>query len=180
MAFAYSISSADVTNELQRIWSTWNVATSTALSNQVWQTWVTGTGSSSMTMFSDMTPEQRAAREALAAEARRIAEQANVRAHALLVSVLTEGQQRELEEHRYFTVESRTSKRRYRVDVQGERRHGNIREIDSEGNSIASWCAAPEGDVPFHDAIAGQKLFLEHDEETFRRTANRTPREAVA
>lgn len=102
-----------------------------------------------------------------------VAPEAEKRAEELLDAALTKRQRRQLRTHRYFTVESKTSKRRYRIHA-GKGRHGNIEEVDEAGRSVRQLCCAPTGKIPEADALLGQKLYLEHAEEEFRRTANIT------
>lgn len=152
------------------IWYTWNFTANS--SDVTWTTWVTDdwacTGNAitvgRAAPWPQVTEEERAARE----EARL---EAVEKADALLQENLSEEQRRELEEHRYFTVESPGSKRRYRVKA-GHGKHGNIIEVDERGREVSSICAAPRGNVPEGDYLLAQKLFLEHDEEEFRRIAN--------
>lgn len=92
------------------------------------------------------------------------------KAEKLLLSVLTEEQQRELREKRYVTCKSRKSGNRYRV-YRGT--HGNVRQIDHTGKEIAQLCVQPDN-VPEGDSMIAQLLHIEHNEEEFRKTANIT------
>lgn len=109
------------------------------------------------------------------AERARAEAEAKARAEALLEENLTDAERAELKRERYLTVESRTSKRRYRIHA-GQGCHGNIVEVDNDGRAVASLCCAPRGSIPEGDYLLAQKLHLEHNEEEFRRVANITPR----
>lgn len=129
-------------------WTTWTITAADCTTNDAWNMW---------TSYSDPSHDPKV----------------QERANALLNEVLTEAQRKEMAKHRYFTVESRTSKRRYRVHVDQER-HGNIEELDGRGRVVAKLCCAPRGLIPIADALIGQKLSLEAAEDDFRRAANRT------
>lgn len=114
--------------------------------------------------------EQRevAAMRAAQDQARLAREHANVRAEALLRRNLSAEQVDDLLSKGCFYVS--VGGRRYRID-RGT--HGNIREVDAAGRSIARFCAQPSG-VPVADSMLAQKLALEADEAAFLRVANRT------
>lgn len=95
------------------------------------------------------------------------------RAKELLDSVLSAEQKAEAERFRYFTVIGSFSKRRYRVHV-GRGQHGNIEELGPDDKPVRKLCCAPGASLPEGDHLVGQKLFLEHAEEEFVRTANVT------
>jgi hypothetical protein len=103
---------------------------------------------------------------------------ARARALELLREMLSDAERAEMETERVLTVESKSSKRRYRIRTDAER-HGNIEEIDAQGRVVATLCCAPRGSIPVEDALLGQKLALEHDEDAFRKAANITPRRAA-
>lgn len=170
------------------MWYGWNAHWTTGTyvicgEDDVWRHWNTGTAASAtIAIYPDreLTPEEAAAAaerdarlHAEAQERMRVLAEAKARAQALLEEGLDEDQRAELQRERHFTVESRTSKRRYRIKV-GSGRHGNIEEVDEQGTPVRRLCCAPVGNIPEPDAILGQKLFLEHDEEAFRRSANIT------
>lgn len=172
------------------LWTDWNGMYQTQFSSNVWQQWTiaagTACGSSGIiTIPGGMgisgagplvpyTPEQMASAEehARADQAKRAA--AKVAARALFEGALSPDQRRELADHRYITVESATSKRRYRIRCDQDR-HGNIIELDPAGIEVARLCVAPDGYLPLEDALLGQLLFLKHDEDALRRAANITP-----
>ncbi len=167
-------------------WTNWTTASvntcsittnaSSNASSTIWINWNDSASWNDYRVFAAREPTQ--AELAAKEERKRKLAERQERARKLLEEVLDEQQQRELEEHRYFTVHSRTSKRRYRVKVNAGV-HGNVEEIDHEGRVIASLCCAPEGGIPKDDAFVGQKLWLEHDDEGFRRVANITRRRAA-
>lgn len=171
------------------VWGQWVTTTAVTQTSQIWYQWagIVASGSSGMTNVIDgalqqgvqgggflgyqLTPEEREAEFQRVEESRVLATAAKKKAETLLHSLLSPAQRAELE-FGYFTVQSRSSHRRYRVLVLGNR-HGNVKELDADGEVVASLCCAPGG-MPDHDAFAAQKLYLEHDEETFRRRANIT------
>ena len=163
------------------VWTAWtSVTTSDCTSNAVWYGW---NGEWTPIVLREQTPEEREASR-VQMEAARVEQErkwvereaaqraAKEKAEALLQENLTELQRAELEAHRYFTVESRQSKRRYRVKAD-KGCHGNIAELDEAGREVASLCAAPIGGVPEGDYLLSQALFLEHAEADFLRAANR-------
>lgn len=113
-------------------------------------------------------------------EARRIrVTEAKARAHDLLLSLLTPEQRSQHERQGSVVVRSVTSGRRYRVNTaEHHGRHGNIYELGEGDVVLASLCCAPGGDIPHFDAVLGQIVALQFDEDAFRRAANFTPRVA--
>ena len=99
----------------------------------------------------------------------RVLEDGEDRALQLLEAHLSEAQREEFQRHRYFTVLSKDGQRRYRI------KHGwagNIERIDHQGKPIETLCAHPVSPVPIPDNLLTQKLWLETDEDAFRRIAN--------
>lgn len=169
------------------LWIDWNWAYQSQVSSNVWQQWniitaATTNGSGVFTIPAGMgvsggtypTTEQIALAEARARADEERRQVAKVRARALFEDALSPDQRRELADCRYITVESATSKRRYRIRCDTER-HGNIIELDPAGVEVARLCVAPDGYLPLEDALLGQLLFLQHDEDALRRAANITP-----
>lgn len=174
------------------VWDAWNNGLTT---NNAWQYWTATKSGTTATTCNTITAdvwcdwngqltytlqqvpaESDAEREARLARIRQYEENkrdAETRAKALLEESLSEKQREEMEKERYFTVESKDSKRRYRVRTD-KGRHGNIEELDEQGRAVATLCCAPQGAIPLGDALLGQKLALEADEEMFRKAANRT------
>jgi hypothetical protein len=89
-------------------------------------------------------------------------QQAEERAEKLLLENLSLKQRVEYLEHGHFTVEGRRA--RYRVR---KARNINIDAIDRTGRITHRLCAYPDGGVPVHDVMLGQKLSLEANEEMF-------------
>ena len=121
------------------------------------------------------TPEQRATaaqwqrdREARAAQDRADREAAQTRATALLRSLLTPRQWRQYAETHTILVRG-SDKRYYRIEHE---RVSNVIELDRAGKEVASWCAAPGGNLPIEDVMAAQLLWLRSDAEGFRAVAN--------
>jgi hypothetical protein len=126
--------------------------------------------------YTEPTPEQRAAaaqwqREQDARRAQERADRAAAegRAESLLLSLLTPRQRREYAASQTIPVRG-SDKRRYRLE---HGRVSNVIELDRVGNEIASWCAAPAGNLPIADVLAAQLLWLRHDAPGFRAVANR-------
>ncbi len=101
------------------------------------------------------------------------AKAAKERARILLKSVLTPSQWREYEEQGTITISSQSG-RRYRLDNRTIVR--NISRLDENDQVVELLCCHPTEDLPVEDVLVAQKLHLECAEESFRRTANITPR----
>jgi hypothetical protein len=155
---AYDLTTTSGSATTITVWYTWAAADST---DNAWTNWTVETAGYYPL---DESPA--------------VESEADAKAKALLDQVLTEAQREEMAKYRYFTVESRTSKRRYRV-LTDKGRHGNIEELDDQGRCVATLCCAPGGNIPHHDALIGQKLSLEAAEDDFRKAANRTERRAA-
>jgi hypothetical protein len=175
------------------VWTTWNAAITTS-SDITWTAWASdwdstttaitiGTGEETWYWWNAAegeSAEQAAARlerERIRAEEQRIVaearKEAEARAEKLLQETLSEEQRKEIERHRYFTVESLSTRRRYRVRTD-KGRHGNIEEVDESGRVLNKLCCAPHGNIPHADALVGQALNLRLNEDEFRRAANIT------
>lgn len=180
-------------------WSQWNQYFTgnsiTACSTDAWQTW-TSSSTTAITnctivyqqsdyVYREPTPEEQAKQDREYAEVlmrereqRRLAaereRESHVVAEALLESMLTDLQREQVKAFRYFTVEGSKTKRRYRVRTD-HTRHGNIIELDEKGEPIRSYCVAPSGGIPLADALLGQKLCIEYNEDHFLEKANMTP-----
>ena len=106
------------------------------------------------------------------------ADPAVVKARALLNSMLSLEQRAQYEQYRYFDVISRTTRTRYRVHAGVA---GNIERLDDQGRPVARLCChLSASDVPEEDHMVMQRLFLEHNEAEFVRTANITPIQQAA
>jgi hypothetical protein len=102
----------------------------------------------------------------------------NERAEALLLSLLGPDQARSYTEAGWFEVRG-SAGGRFRIRRHGQA--GNVDELPAAGGDrIASYCIHPSGGFPDADAHVAQFLALVTDEEGFRRTANRTPRQLPA
>ena len=150
-------------------WYGWNDVYWVTATDSTWAGWTSGTITTSNNILirgnhnwapAEQTEQQKAA-----------AKKAKQRAERLLDESLSEAQREELAKERYFTVEGGGSKRRYRIKA-GKGVHGNVWEVDEQGREVASLCAAPRGSLPEADALIAQKLWLEHNEEEFRKVAN--------
>lgn len=158
-------------------WNTWCVTSSATRSATIWGGWNTGAVSYKLSKRQQeaMEAQMQAATRAQEEYARRWKEQEKLRveaekvALALLVSLLSLTQRQEFEKAGHFHAVGNKTKKVYRIN-QGT--HGNVKELDSNGKEIASYCVQPEG-VPVPDANLAQKLAIECDEETFLRVANR-------
>ena len=124
------------------------------------------------------TQEERAQREAAAAEARRkweaeiaeanrLREEAEIRAEKLLLENLTLRQKEDYVKTKSFVVDG--SRYRYRIR---HGRSGNVDVIDRKGMIVNRLCAHPVDLVPNPDTMLAQKLMLETDEAAFERIAN--------
>jgi hypothetical protein len=180
------------------VWSQWtgsvtNTTTGSTILNYTWNNW-NGTYATSPIQVAQHMPARRAPTQAemLAAkvaedkrvaewrewrerETKRVAEADRVkrRAEDLLRSHLTEQQQQDLDKSNCFYLESvgkEGERRRYRID-RGT--HGNVKLLDAKGSIIGRYCVQPNG-VPAEDAMLAQKLWLETDEEAFKKVANFT------
>jgi hypothetical protein len=89
------------------------------------------------------------------------------RAEALLRSVLSPKQLKELDRRGYFHVT--VAKRRFRI-TRG--RSHNIKEVDSRSRILRTLCAHPREQVPDADTMLAQKLWLESKPEDFFKIAN--------
>lgn len=101
-------------------------------------------------------------------------QEAERRAAELLRRSLTEQQRRQLDYAGDFDVFITYSGARRRFVVFGH--GGQVREVDSNRRTIASYCIRPAAnqDVPRADIALAQKLLLETDPATFFATANKT------
>lgn len=123
--------------------------------------------------------EDRRRRQAEAEERRKKAEEerkaAQKRAEELLLSVLSPEQQKDYKANKCFYVEANGEM--FRIN---EGFAGNVEKVDPETKRIIeSYCIHPNmyqggGHLPNEDAMAAQKLALETDPESFKRTANIT------
>ena len=182
------------------VWVTWNVnytvtssiTTTTNASGAYTVTWSAWNGllnASAVTAYGTAqaqnyrpapeTEEQkqlRATRYAEQVAAAKLAQEeldkARARAEKLLRENLSAAQLAELVADNHFTLRTLQpdgSQRIYRIK-RGRSR--NIQEINEAGAVLRRLCAHPVEDVPDADTMLAQKLWLEADEEAFRRIAN--------
>lgn len=152
-----------ITSSTPTVWTNWNGQYGTSVTIQAY--------GSPLRAETDAEKTARLARERLYADERtkREAEQksASRRAKKLLVDHLDEGQRKTYAERGFFYLYTRSGKK-YRID-QGT--HGNVKLVDETNRVLGQYCGQPL-DVPAEDAMLAQKLFLEIDEEEFKRKAN--------
>lgn len=100
---------------------------------------------------------------------------ARERAALLLNEALSEQQRLELADKGHFSlrvIDSKTQEERlYRIR---RGRSGNVDRVDASGRVLNKFCIHPIIACPDEDTMLAQKLMLEHDEEKFLRTANRS------
>jgi hypothetical protein len=177
---SYTMSTISVTSSTTNgsIWTIWTGSLSSTsitsnVGNVIWTNWSAAIN----------VPPRPIAAEALAAQQRdnerrrRLAIEADGarrRAEALLRGCLTDEQREDLEKKNCFylrTIAKDGAERRYRID-RGT--HGNVKLLDKDGRILGAYCVQPRA-VPTEDAMLAQKLWLEHDEEEFKKKANFTP-----
>lgn len=173
----WATTSTNVTSNV--VWQTWagTTASTTNITQQVWDWWATSTGSGQYTIPYQMpalTEEELAAAAernrlaAIAAEERRAQRVvADKKARLLLLDCLEDEQKQELEKDGYFHVETRDGTRRYRLRPGGQ----PVRVHGEDGRHWA-YCIHPDHGFPTDDVVLAQKLLLESDEEEFLRIAN--------
>jgi hypothetical protein len=184
--------SGTMTTAANSTWTHWNLVYVSAAGNASMTTtdmdgtWVQWNGAywcqDQEVAVQPLTAEERAelARQE-AAYARRLeeesrqleqaAKEANARAEALLKENLNAEQRKEFGKTKTFTVITRDGQRRYRVNHGWS---GNVQRLDEKGTPVESYCIHPKEQIPIPDHMLGQKLLIEHDEEHFLKTANKT------
>ncbi len=115
--------------------------------------------------------ESEFARRQLALERTQSAAAATAKADNLLKAMLNKEQRTQYEREQTFEVRSQGSRRRYQLTHGWA---GNVFLLDERGRRIEKLCIHPVIEMPVADNLIAQKLLLEADEETFRRTANIT------
>ncbi|MDQ2990244.1 MAG: hypothetical protein M3R60_14190 [Pseudomonadota bacterium] len=97
---------------------------------------------------------------------------AEQRARTLLLSLLTAEQRAEFETGGYFHVTGGSSGERYRIRADSA---VNIDVFGPDGSVRFHLCARPAGNIPMHDVMAGQLLYLQDGstEARFLAQANR-------
>jgi hypothetical protein len=87
---------------------------------------------------------------------------AEQKALTLLREWLSPAQRARFESYGHFEVKGSRTGKRYRIRAD---RVVNIDELDARGAQVASWCFAPEGNLPMGDIMLAQKIALESDED---------------
>jgi hypothetical protein len=133
------------------------------------QEWLdmTGIGLRATEIARELTPEERQAKIEAQEEKTRQKSLANARAEALLRSVLTAKQLRELDSRGHFHV--KVGDRRFRI-TRG--RSHNVKEVDKQSRVLRTFCAHPIERVPDADTMLAQKLVLETRPDDFFGLAN--------
>lgn len=175
-------------------WGHWNESITSATTETVWTHWVlpAGTGGGRGAFRREYTTpfvesaEQLALRDTVRAEGRRLAQLMNAenqaaqavknaardKARQLLLAQLDDRQRVDLASNGYFeleTIQPSGERRRYRIH---RGRSGNVERVDQEGRRLRRYCIHPVMACPDEDTMLTQKLWLEHNEELFLRTAN--------
>lgn len=171
-------------------WIVWNQTITSTTSSAVWTEWVETTDSTLQPLSRYLPPAPRVPTEqeaaAIRAESERIRAEmhehrarfegerqlARQKAAALLAAALDDRQRVDLASKGFFdlTVHGKTGEaKRYRI-YRG--RAGNVRRLDEGGREVRRYCIHPQIDCPDEDTMLTQKLWLEHQEELFLRTAN--------
>jgi hypothetical protein len=156
-------------------------------SNRAWTQWTNGTASNIYVPQRQFerhveTPAQHAALEARAAQYRReqaarsaleakIREEAQQRAEALLLGVLSAPQRQQYARDRWLLVRGRSG-RLYRVR---RGRVANVDVLDANGVVLHRLCCHPPGDMPDEDVMIAQLMHLTYNDDTFCRKANVHP-----
>lgn len=96
-------------------------------------------------------------------------DEANRRAEELLMLGLNDEQKQSYRTQGFFIVTG-SEGGRYKI-TKGT--HGNVKKVDAQGRLLEFLCIQPN--VPVGDANLAQKLWIECDENAFRRMANITP-----
>jgi hypothetical protein len=166
------------------VWASWTNGTSstTTTSYTTDVTWTDWTNDINIVTYRPVELTKAQKRAIKKAEAKRRAEE-NVRiakakaqekarekkARQLLKEVLTEEQNKQLDEKGYFELVSVGSGQRYRIR-RGRTR--NVEKIDAEGKVVGRLCFHPVDEVHVYDTMVIQKVMLDCDEEAVKRVAN--------
>lgn len=174
------------------VWSSWcRISAGTASAgivqtwdnHRVWGAWNQGRqptparmhGFSAPAVHRELTPEERAAREAERIrweEQRKVEdaerERARENAKKLLLSILNEDQKKDWVAHGHFFLH--VGDRKYRIK---RGRSGNVELVDPKTHEILErYCAHPVQNVPDEDTAVAQMMYLLHDEQRFIGLAN--------
>lgn len=177
-----------------KIWTNWIQGTQTMRTDQIWTQWATATSldyrDGGNWDYQQVVPDNQyvpphiqtaaeiAEAEALAeryrqqaSKEKRLREEAEAKAEALLLRHLTPEQAHDYRRNRAFTVCSRRGSR-YRISC--DRISGNIVLLDSKGERVQRYCAhAPHDSMVGADHFLAQALNLRFNEDEFLLVANR-------
>jgi hypothetical protein len=97
---------------------------------------------------------------------------AEKKARTLLLGLLSDQQRREFQLHGFFYATGGSSGNRYRIRLDSV---VNIDVLSKDGTVREYLCARPIGDIPMHDVMAAQLLYLQDpgSEMRFLNQANR-------
>lgn len=158
-------------------WQQWNTSASTTTyyTTELWVSWTTNSTGATYNYQTSQSAVPTAAQLEADKERRAAAVARNKKAEGLLLSLLDEEQAKELTDRGFFHVHTKKGKRTYRITKQG-----HIDLVKSENGTAFSYCIHPRDSYPDGDKAAALKLMVEADEALFLKTANATPRAAVA
>jgi len=155
-------------------WITAGTTTTTTATSSVWHIWTT-CGTTPILSEKELLEAQRviAAQEREAAarqeQERAVHAEREKKARLLLKELLTEQQNKQLDDNGFFELTTVNSGNRYRVWRERSR---NIELLDKEGKRVNRLCFHPKDYVHDYDTMAAQKLMLEYDEEEVKKVAN--------
>jgi hypothetical protein len=190
-----STTSSTTSGSTASVWESWtatvsygNGTSSTVTADHVWNVWSSGgTATTSYPAYSTTgtwvkwvgehtpveTAEQKAERETRWAEEAKIRkekeEAKTKKARQLLREVLSEEQNKQLDDKGYFELVSVDSGQRYRVN-KGRTR--NVQKLDNAGKVIKQLCFHPAAPVHDYDTMAIQAIMLRNDEAAVQKVAN--------
>lgn len=90
------------------------------------------------------------------------------RARQLLREVLSDAQNKDLDEKGYFDIQC-ISGAKYRIN---KGRSNNVKKVDQSGKIVESLCFHPQEQLDDYDTMCLQKMMLQFDEEGARRSAS--------
>lgn len=161
---AASVTTYNYTASSDVIWVNWNANQTGSSANLIWGSW---NANQNHIIHVDRVHSERD-------ENRKKQEKAAVIAKDLLLKHLSPQQRDQFEKDRMFEVLGKTQKNRYLIGADG-----SVKRVDEKG-LVESYCIHPDYSrdpdfkIPASDLALAKKLMLEHDEETFLKTANAT------
>lgn len=141
-------------------------ATNTAVATNIYWDSTNSTATTDDALFWYNVRPQEQTRDTVRAHRERVAAQR--RARRLLLSCLSQRQQKEYRETQAFTV---VGSRGQRYLIKKGRQH-NVFRIGERGQSELEFCITLDASLPDEDVMLAQKLLLEVDEEEFFRRSN--------